>query len=253
MNKSFKLLFAALFITAFAFAQTTVTSTTLSTAVDASQGVIVVASATGFTAPSVSTAQGGMGSPTGSNYVIAFVDKEAMRVNIVSGTRITVERGVQGTAASAHLSGAKIWVQPARWYATQTPSGACNSTSMAYLPKIVLGSPFQPGAGTLWNCTGATGVWVTYGSPGMNSVGPVIASATTIAPTYNVFHVSGTAAIVNITIPPGFPNGGTFTIIPDGAFTTTNAGNVAIASTGVVGKALTLTYDSGTGKVYPSY
>ena len=33
----------------------------------------------------------------------------------------------------------------------------------------------------------------------------------------------------------------------------TNAGNIAIATTAVVGKALTMTYDSTTTKWYPSY
>lgn len=82
--------------------------------------------------------------------------------------------------------------------------------------------------------------------------GAVIASATTIAPTNYIHHVSGTTAVVNITVPyTGFA--GTIVLIPDGAFTTTNAGNIAIASTAVVSKALYMTYDLVQGKWYPSY
>lgn len=83
---------------------------------------------------------------------------------------------------------------------------------------------------------------------------PTIASATTIAPATNLLFVSGTTAIVNIT-PPGTmaTNGGQITIIPKGIFTTTTAGNIALASTAVVSKTLTMTYDSVTTKWYPSY
>lgn len=64
--------------------------------------------------------------------------------------------------------------------------------------------------------------------------------------------VSGALAITGITIPyPAFQ--GMICLIPTGAFTTTNATNIAIASTGVVGKALFMTYLPATGKWYPSY
>jgi len=82
------------------------------------------------------------------------------------------------------------------------------------------------------------------------AAGAAVASATTITPTGMIFHVTGTTAIATINLPfTGFT--GTITIIPDGAFTTTTAGNIALASTAVVSKALTMTYD-GT-KWYPSY
>jgi hypothetical protein len=84
------------------------------------------------------------------------------------------------------------------------------------------------------------------------SRGATVASASTIAPTGSIFHVSGTAAIATITAPySGF--NGMITIIPDGAFTTTTSGNIALGTTAVVGKALIMTYDSTTSKWYPSY
>lgn len=83
---------------------------------------------------------------------------------------------------------------------------------------------------------------------------PTIASATTIAPTTSVVFVSGTTAIATITAPsPISLTGGQITIIPTGIFTTTTAGNIALASTAVVSKALIMTYNQGTLKWYPSY
>lgn len=87
-----------------------------------------------------------------------------------------------------------------------------------------------------------------------NATAPTIASATTIAPTTSILFVSGTTAIATITAPsPISLTGGQITIIPTGIFTTTTAGNIALASTAVVGKALIMTYNQGTAKWYPSY
>jgi lysophospholipase L1-like esterase len=87
------------------------------------------------------------------------------------------------------------------------------------------------------------------------TVGSAIASAATIAPTNALTHITGTAAIDTITVPTVVVSGGSFRgcliLIPDGAFTTTTAGNIAVASTAAVGKALEMCYD-GT-KWYPSY
>lgn len=85
-----------------------------------------------------------------------------------------------------------------------------------------------------------------------NIVGSNVASATTITPSGQTFHVTGTTTIATINLPTGF-TGGQLTIIPDGVFATNTAGNIALASTSVVGKALYMTYDPGTSKFYPSY
>lgn len=81
-----------------------------------------------------------------------------------------------------------------------------------------------------------------------------ISSASTIAPVKQITYISGTAAIVTIT--PQAPisgANGSIILIPTGAFTWTTAGNIAIAGTAVVGKALHMTYTDSTGKWYPSY
>lgn len=95
---------------------------------------------------------------------------------------------------------------------------------------------------------------VFQGLQATKQTAPTIASATTIAPTTMIAFVSGTTAIATITPPsPISLTGGQITLIPTGLFTTTTAGNIALASVAVVNKALILTYNQGTGKWYPSY
>ena len=84
----------------------------------------------------------------------------------------------------------------------------------------------------------------------------VVSSATTIAPTAQVFHVSGTTTIQTITAPVACTTTGyacQLTLIPDGIWATNTSGNIALASTAVVSKALIMTYDPATTKWYPSY
>ena len=93
-----------------------------------------------------------------------------------------------------------------------------------------------------------------FGVQATGEVAPTIASAATIAPTKQITFVSGTTAIDTITAPTGIATtGGQITIIPTGIFTTTAAGNIALASTAVVSRALIMTYDATTTKWYPSY
>ena len=84
--------------------------------------------------------------------------------------------------------------------------------------------------------------------------GATLSSATTVTPTASLHVVSGTTEVDTITVPNEYASyGGRITFIPTGAFTTGTSGNIAIASTAVVGKALTNTYLPSTGKFYPSY
>ena len=101
----------------------------------------------------------------------------------------------------------------------------------------------------------ATGTSLSLsGFNAVSAAAPTIASATTIAPTTPIAFVSGTTAVVTITAAaPISTGGGTITLIPTGAFTWTTAGNIAVAGTAVVSRALTMTYDVTTTKWYPSY
>lgn len=93
-------------------------------------------------------------------------------------------------------------------------------------------------------------------SPASLNVGRAIASAATIGPTAPLTHVTGTAQIINITVPAQFAQsgfGGCLRLIPDGAFTTSTSGNIAAPSTAVVSRTLEMCYDNATAKWYPSY
>lgn len=82
---------------------------------------------------------------------------------------------------------------------------------------------------------------------------PTIASAATIQPVTPVAFISGTTTINTITVPSGMVGGGHITLIPTGLWSTGTSGNIALATTAVVSKAVIMTYDTATGKWYPSY
>lgn len=81
-------------------------------------------------------------------------------------------------------------------------------------------------------------------------VGAPVASASTITPSGATFHVTGVGVISTINLPYGGFTG-TLQLIPDGIFTTTTGGNIALSSTAVTSRVLSMTYD-GTSW-YPSY
>ena len=131
-------------------AQSRLTSTTLSAAVTQTQNFITVGSATGFTASSA----------TGTQYIV-YVNKEAMRITGVNGTRITVERGNAGTQ-TPHASGTRVMVGAAGSssagnvtggpFVRNSPAGACTRSAVATLPVINITN------GVWYNCNG--GVWL---------------------------------------------------------------------------------------------
>jgi hypothetical protein len=100
--------------------------------------------------------------------------------------------------------------------------------------KVVLTSASTGGCS--WQST------YTYRAVPTNSLGTAIPSASTIAPTASVTHVTGTSSISTITPPyAGFV--GSLTLIADGAWTTVTGGNIAAAMTAVAGVQYTFTYD----------
>jgi len=125
--------------------------------------------------------------------------------------------------------------------------------------------------GNNWLCAGPTGITVTQGvasapftyvwtllnggGKGFNGgIGPAIASATTIAPTYSTQHITGTTAIVNITAPATISNNAKIVLIFDAVSSWTAAGNIKAASpTIVAGQAYEFVYDTGTSFWYPIF
>lgn len=239
MVKKVSTLFALLLVlVCAAHAQTALTSTSLAQAVNANQTSIYVSSATGFVQ---------------SNFLV--VDGEMMQIstNYTTGTLIPVRRGVNGTVARAHVSGANVLQGNGGLFGGSTPSGACTPANTVATPFVVVNSLFT--VAQQWLCSSYTGSWV----PGWgNTSAPAQPTATVasaaglITPSGPLFHVTGTAAITGFTLPAGFQSGG-FCVVPDGIFTWTNANNIAVAGTAVVSKTLCFTYDVVTAKFYPSY
>lgn len=124
-------------------------NTTSSALTTGNLSMIALTSATGVLAP---TPNGGnvatISTSGGATYL--YVDRELMQVVAVSGTTITVIRGIGSTAAASHASGALVFVVPAaavaNWSggnygaAPGVPEGSCTRTAEPYLPRIQFGS-----------------------------------------------------------------------------------------------------------------
>mgnify|MGYP001577834850 CR=1 FL=1 len=119
---------------------TTMSSTTLSAAVSVTDRTVTVASATGITAKDFRP------------NTLLYIDRELMEVVSLSGTVITVNRGMSPTKVSAHNSGATVWLGPPASFADSDPEGAAPSdTTSIYLPTIVPRSgKFFYLRGTMW-------------------------------------------------------------------------------------------------------
>jgi len=102
------------------------------------------------------------------------------------------------------------------------------------------------GLGTIVTYSWSGSTWIAV--PYVRTIGVPVASATSIAITGDIFHVTGALAINTIT---GGQTGQEIVIIPDGAFTLGTSGNIAIASTAVIGKAMALYFDGN--KWFPNY
>lgn len=160
MNKTIKavLLVAGLLAaTSLGFAQTILGTTTLSVAVQGmgsvngatptgNMSIVTVASATGISAPTPNTSLTSGLPATSESQTFLYVDRELMQVKGVSGTTITVIRGIGSTSAVSHASGALVFVVPETaqivWsggdygFPPAVPEGSCTRTSELYLPRI---------------------------------------------------------------------------------------------------------------------
>ncbi len=233
-----------------AFAQTnTVVQTSLSAAITANQTTFAVASATGISAPTASQAGSALwiqewGQTMG----------ELAQVSAISGTSVTVRRA---STSRAHASGAMVLVATVpNWFAASDPRGSC-VTATTGNPSGVSVTPWLNTAnGNQWLCSTISKTW----TPGFgNTTAPptvttaVASAAGLVTPSGPLFHITGTLAITGFNIPVGY-NGGTFCAIPDGAFTTTTANNIALASTAVASKVMCFSYDQAAAKpFFPSY
>jgi hypothetical protein len=120
-----------------AFGQAALSSTTLSSAASVNSTSVQVASASGLTAGST----------------MLYVDREAMFVNSISGTVIGVTRGSNGTRATAHISGATVYLGAPNQFSSYPRFGACTRGNEVVLPVIDVNT------GAQYNCFGSTGRW----------------------------------------------------------------------------------------------
>ena len=229
--RAIALLLATFALVATAFGQATMQSTTLSAAIDAQQKVFAVASATYVLAPSLANSQGGIGAPSTNNYYLLRIDAETLRVSAVSGTSITVERGVEGSKITAHVSGAKVWTGPANYFGMQDP-GAGLVEPVAGTPcvsALVKALPFITFSGRAWNC--GNSLWTSFDPavpPTQGATLDLSSSGATITPTNPIHVVSGASTAFNtITVPAALSAGQCITLIPSAAWHTTTGGNIA--------------------------
>ncbi len=222
----------------------TLTATTLSSAVLATDKVVNVTSATGINAPALQA--GTVGSLL---YVVApgSTNGETMVVVSVNSTAITVRRSASGQT-TPFPSGSMVLVGQPNWFSAYDPTGGCTTASTFVAPWV------NTKNGNQWLCSPITLSWV----PGFQNSGPeqatVLVASVAGATAVNspLEHINGTSAITSFTMGPGW-NGGGFTIIPDAAFTTTATNNICKASTAVAAKALTYTWDATNSCFAPSY
>ncbi len=80
------------------------------------------------------------------------------------------------------------------------------------------------------------------------TIGPPLASAAKIIPTYQIHHVTGDAAIDTIVAPKGFA--GELVLIPDGLWTTETSGNIKNKITATVDQPVRCIYDAAQAKWY---
>lgn len=229
--------------------QFTLTQTTLAADVTAGTTTFQLASVTGIIGQSNNPGTG-----TG-----IYIDREYASVISVntSAKTVSVLRGMDGTKASAHKTGNMVLFGNPNAFAAFDPAGTCVVAQVPAQPTINVNT------GAEWLCSSVTLTWVSGFSVGTSGGIPFVVTAAVasaagvVLPSGPLFHITGALAITGFTTPTGCNattrGGCSFTVIPDGTFTWTAAGNIAIAGTAVVNKALTFTWDATNSKWVPSY
>jgi hypothetical protein len=221
-------------------AQTILNSTTTTAAIDDRAQVLPLTAVTNISA----------GSRNLAGDVVWFYDgtAEAAQVNAVDTTAktVTLRRGTDGTRTFAHASGVTVFTGPRQRFSFNQHWGSCTAGNIDFLPKINLNT------GDVFDCVGVTGQFIQVNRPGVPMLGlATVASATTIAVAGTYTKVSGTTNIATITLPNGWQAGMCIQLEPTGLWSTTTAGNILLATTGVVSKVL---YECWNGaKWVPSY
>lgn len=220
------------------------TQTTLAGALAINSNVVNVASATGIVGPTNQLTQ--------KLYIINPETQRGELVDVAGVSGVAVTLGRLGGFRQAFVSGAIVLIGSQVQYLPSfqefDPVGAVTSQQVQVTPwvNVVNGNQWLRSVDGLW----VPGWGNQSQTPGVTAA--VASAAGVILPSGPLFHVTGGLAVTGFTIPVGF-TGGSFTIIPDGTFTWTTAGNIALAGTAVIGRNLTFTWDSNAAKFNPSY
>lgn len=213
--------------------------------------------AAGLTAGNVTTNANLTGPITSSGNATSVASQTGTGTTFVMSAAPTI-------SGSAQFTGSIFNAQGSAAAPSYTFSGTHFTTGFYQTNTPAIGVAISGAAAGTFQNTGWNGAVVgttisasglrTYTVPDNVSASvPTVASSGTIAITTPIAFVSGVTTISTITAPAGLTNGGQITIIPTGIFATNTAGNIALASTAVVSKALIMTYSASTAKWYPSY
>lgn len=262
-------------------AQTALTQTTLAQAITVgTAGAGSGLTGTLSTTINLTSATGVQIAFNGQPITFVYIDQELFAVmSLVPGqtTIYNVLRAQWGTRAAAHSLGAMALIETVTpqfggfsgsgGLETADPPGGlgagCTSTNTLATPWVNVLTGWQ------WICSPVTGTWTPgFNNPllavaGMPNAATVASVAGSTAVPSSFFSISGTNAITAWTLPTGC--GGqsplatstvgscVFAVYPTGAYTTTATGNIANASTAVVGKVQYWTYNPVTQKFGSSY
>lgn len=239
---------------------TNLNTTTLSAALTRRSGTMAVASATNITAPVANVSQRayiiGPGGGPGELIQIVGVNGTQIQISRLDKYRAHWPSGSLIVLGPAPVSGNGVGGQIlVPMFETVDPYGANASANAATAGSILFTPWINVETGRMFIWSDVLSCWVPgWNHPGPFAVTDAVASANgQVTPSGPLFHITGALAITGFLTPEAFPFLGSFTVIPDGTFTWTNANNIALAGTAVVNKALTFTWDGTNSKWVPSY
>lgn len=204
------------------------------------------------------------GSTAGGNLLISAGDTATVTNTMLAGSIANnklANSAITINSASTSLGGSVTLYAGTTALGTSSGSVTLPNSSLTN-SAITINSASTSLGGSVTLYLGTTTLQTSSAAQSLTGIGliaqgapaPTIASATTIAPTTRFVFISGTEAISTITPPASFSTGGgQIILIPTDLFTTVTGGNIALGTTAVVGKAIQMTYDSGTALWYPSY
>jgi hypothetical protein len=205
-----------------------------------------------------------------------FIDREQMRVTAVNGTQLTVVRGVNGTVATPHATGAMVLAGQSRFFyvqdpgglGSQGPGGAPISNVPCILNNVVVSPWVNIRTGAQWICNPTSLVWTPSFNNPLLPLGASFATVASVAGAQPipgpVSKISGTNAITSFTFTgngmiglngaatANTQVGGQFCIIPTGIYTTTATNNIGAATTAVVGIIQCWYWNGPDAKWYPT-